>query len=72
MYIALKFFLLLVLIFSFIFFHAIIGFFAIIPFWIICGLIDVSRHKTMDLKLLNVHLSLKKKMDLSFLTLLIT
>merc|ERR1711988_1150689 len=46
MYIALKFFLLLILIYS------IIGFFALIPFWIICGLIDVSRHKTMELKLI--------------------
>ena len=51
MYIALKFFLLLILIFSFIFFYSIIGFFALITFWIICGLIDVSRHKTMELKL---------------------
>ena len=52
MYIALKFFLLLILIFSFIFFYSIIGVFALIPFWIICGLIDVSRHKTMELKLI--------------------
>ena len=52
MYIALKFFLLLILIFSFIFFYSIIGLFALIPFWIICGLIDVSRHKTMELKLI--------------------
>ena len=52
MYIALKFFLLLILIFSFIFFFSIIGVFALIPFWIICGLIDVSRHKTMELKLI--------------------
>ena len=52
MYIALKFLLLLILIFSFIFFYSIIGVFALIPFWIICGLIDVSRHKTMELKLI--------------------
>ena len=52
MYIALKFFLLLILTFSFIFFYSIIGVFALIPFWIICGLIDVSRHKTMELKLI--------------------
>ena len=52
MYIALKFFLLLILIFSFIFFYSMIGVFALIPFWIICGLIDVSRHKTMKLKLI--------------------
>ena len=52
MYIALKFFLLLILIFSFILFYSSIDFFALIPFWILCGLIDVSRHKTMEFKLI--------------------
>ena len=40
------------LITSFLFFYSYLGFFSLLPFWIICGLIDVSRHKTMNLKLL--------------------
>ena len=52
MYIILKIFLTFFLITSYIFFHSLFGLFALIPFWFICGLIDVSRHKTMNLKLL--------------------
>jgi len=52
MFIILKFFLTFLLITSYIFFHNFIGLFAIIPFWIVCGFIDVSRHKTMNIKLL--------------------
>ncbi len=52
MYITLKLFLTVFLITSYIFFHSFFGLFSLIPFWIICGLIDVSRHKTMDFKLL--------------------
>jgi aspartyl/asparaginyl beta-hydroxylase (cupin superfamily) len=52
MHIVLRLILLLILTCSLIFFHSIVGVFAIIPFWIMCGLIDVSRHKTMNLKLL--------------------
>ena len=29
-----------------------IGILSIFPIWLLCGLIDVSRHKTMDLKLI--------------------
>ena len=52
MYIILKIFLTIFLITSYIFFHSFIGLFALIPFWFLCGLIDVSRHKTMNFKLL--------------------
>ena len=51
MYIILKFFLTFLLITSYIFFHNFIRIFAIMPFWIVCGFIDVSRHKTMNIKL---------------------
>ena len=47
-----KLILLIPLILSTIFLFINIGIWAIFPFWILCGLIDVSRHKTMDLKLI--------------------
>ena len=47
-----KLILLIPLILSSIFLFMNIGIWAIFPFWILCGLIDVSRHKTMDLKLI--------------------
>lgn len=52
MYIALKIILLLVISGNFILLYSIIGMFAILPSLFFCGLIDVSRHKTMNLKLL--------------------
>ena len=47
-----KLFLLIPLILSTIFLFINIGIWAIFPFWFLCGLVDVSRHKTMDLKLI--------------------
>ena len=47
-----KLILLIPLILSTIFLFINIGIWTIFPFWILCGLIDVSRHKTMDLKLI--------------------
>ena len=47
-----KLILLIPLILSTIFLFINIGIWAIFPFWFLCGLIDVSRHKTMDLKLI--------------------
>ena len=52
MYIALKIILLLVILVNFLFFYSILGMFAILPSLFLCGIIDVSRHKTMNLKLL--------------------
>ena len=52
MYIFLKIILLLIIFANFLFFYSIIGLFAILPSWFLCGLIDVSRHKIMSLKLL--------------------
>ena len=47
-----KLILLIPLILSTIFLFINIGIWAIFPFWFLCGLIDISRHKTMDLKLI--------------------
>jgi beta-hydroxylase len=47
-----KLILLIPLILSTIFLFINIGIWAIFPFWFLCGLIDVSRHKTMDLNLI--------------------
>ena len=47
-----KLILLIPLILSSIFLFMNIGIWAIFPFWFLCGLIDISRHKTMDLKLI--------------------
>ena len=47
-----KLILLIPLILSTIFLFINIGIWAIFPFWFLCGLVDVSRHKTMDLKLI--------------------
>ena len=52
MYIIIKIILTFFLFANFLFFYAFIGIFSIVPFWVICGLIDVSRHKTMNIKLL--------------------
>ena len=47
-----KLILLIPIILSTVFLFINIGIWSIFPFWILCGLIDVSRHKTMDLKLI--------------------
>ena len=47
-----KLILLILLLVSFYFLLTNIGIFAILPIWLLCGLIDVSRHKTMNLKLI--------------------
>ena len=47
-----KLILLIPLILSTIFLFINIGIWAIFPFWFLCGLIDISRHKTMDLNLI--------------------
>ena len=47
-----KLILLIPLLLSFYFLLINIGIFAILPIWLLCGLIDVSRHKTMNLKLI--------------------
>ena len=52
MYIAFKLILLFIVIGNFVFFYSLIGFFSIIPTWFLCGLIDVSRHKTMNIILI--------------------
>ena len=52
MYIIIKIFLTFFLITSFLFFYSFLGFFAFVPFWFVCGLVDVSRHKTMNFNLL--------------------
>ncbi len=52
MYIVVKIILLLIILGNFLFFYSMIGFLAFLPTWFLCGLIDVSRHKTMNLKLL--------------------
>lgn len=73
MHTTLKSLILFLLIGSFFFFHFLIGFFAIIPFWFLCGLIDVSRHKTKNFKLLKEYFFGKGKLTfiLSPLNLLI-
>ena len=50
--IILKLILLIPIILSTVFLFINIGIWAIFPFWFLCGLIDISRHKTMDLKLI--------------------
>ncbi len=52
MYIIIKIILTFFLFTNFLFFYSLIGILSIVPFWVICGLIDVSRHKTMNIKLL--------------------
>ena len=47
-----KLILLIPIILSTVFLFINIGIWTIFPFWILCGLIDVSRHKTIDLKLI--------------------
>ena len=47
-----KLILLIPIILSTVFLFINIGVWTIFPFWILCGLIDVSRHKTMNLKLI--------------------